>query len=94
MLKNMLEKAIDFFNGDKDDLRTRQDELLSNGLQSSADQAAATAATTATIGIDLFPVGKLLWKEICYESKETFMPIDGEEEANEEAIRGGSVIGN
>ena len=92
MLKNMLEKAIDFFDADKDELRTRQDELLSNGLQSSADQAAATA--TATIGIDLFPVGKLLWKEIRYESKETFMPIDGEEEANEVAVRGGSVIGN
>ena len=93
MLKNMLEKAIDFFNGNKDDLRTRQDELLSNGLQSSADQAAATATAT-TIGIDLFPVGKLLWKEIRYESKETFMPLDGEEEANEVAVRGGSVIGN
>ena len=93
----MLEKAIDFFNGNKDELRTRQDELLSNGLQSSADQAAATAtatATAATIGIDLFPVGKLLWKEIRYESKETFMPLDGEEEANEVAVRGGSVIGN
>ena len=92
MLKNMLEKAIDFFDADKDELRTRQDELLSNGLQSSADQAAATA--TATIGIDLFPVGKLLWKEIRYESKETFMPLDGEDEVNEEAVRGGSVIGN